>query len=176
MIRLPLRSRPRSASEKETRSALQVERLEERMMLSTVEIIAAGVENSETMQLLIDGNVEQTWNNIGGDAYGGQFETYSWSTGDNIIADQVRVRFTNDLYDPANNFDRNLRVDAIIIDGTRYETEAPNVFSNGTWKPEDGIVPGFRESEFLHSNGYFQYAGGGQTGTTNITVIVKRPI
>ena len=57
-----------------------------------------------------------------------------------------------------NGIDRNVRIDAIAIDGIRFETEAPDVFSTGTWKPEDGIVPGFRQDEFLHTDGYFQYA------------------
>ena len=68
------------------------------------------------------------------------------------------VVFTNDLYDPVNGVDRNLRVDSITIDGVTYQTEHPTVYSTGTWQPEDGIVPGFRESEILHTSGYFQYA------------------
>lgn len=149
---------------------LACEPLEPRIMLSTVQIIAAGVENTEQMQLLVDGVVEQTFDDIGGDAYGGQFETYTWETSATVIADDIRIQFTNDLYEPP--VDRNLRIDAIVIDGVRYETESPDVFSTGTWKPEDGIVAGFRESEFLHAAGYFQYSGGGG-GSDGSTVLIN---
>ena len=138
-------------------------------MLSSVQIIAAGVENTETMQLQISDSVVQTWNNVGGDAYAGQFLSFNYNTAADITADQVRINFTNDTYDPANGIDTNLRVDAIIIDGVRFETEDPGVFSTGTWLPADGIQPGNRQSEYLHSDGYFQYAGGSDT-QTQITV------
>ena len=69
----------------------------------------------------------------------------------------ARIVFLNDEYDPANGVDRNLLVDFIEVDDVRYETEAPTTFSTGTWLPEDGLVAGFRESEVLHSSGYFQF-------------------
>lgn len=147
-------------------SDFDIETLEDRTLLSTVTIIAAGVENSESMQLQVDGSTVQTWNNIGGNAYGGEFVQYTYQTSQNLSADQIRIRFTNDLWDPANNVDRNLRIDAIEIDGVRFETESPSVFSTGTWLPEDGIEPGFRQSEFLHTNGYFQFAGGSNNNST----------
>ncbi|MEM7455186.1 MAG: PQQ-dependent sugar dehydrogenase, partial [Planctomycetota bacterium] len=132
--------------------------LEERNLLATIDIVAAGVTNQESMSLLLNGSVIQTFDNIGGNAYAGAFQTYSVSTAGTVSANDVRIRFNNDLYDPANGIDRNLRIDALIIDSVRFETEAPEVFSTGTWKQEDGITPGFRESEFLHTDGYFQYA------------------
>ena len=52
---------------------LQLEPLEKRVLLSTVQIIAAGAENTETMQLQVDGGTVQTWNNVGGNADQGQF-------------------------------------------------------------------------------------------------------
>ena len=149
---------------------LSPEQLEPRMMLSTVQIFAAGVENTEQMQLQIDGSVVQTFNDIGGDANAGQFQTYTFNTPDDVTADQVRIAFTNDFYDNANDIDSNLRVDAIVIDGTRYETEGPGVFSTGTWKAADGIVPGFRQNEFLHADGYFQFAGSGTNNGSRIQI------
>lgn len=149
--------------------SLSMESLEERMMLSSVQVIAAGVENTETMQLEIDGVVAQTWNNVGGDAYAGQFETFTYDTPENLDVSQIRINFTNDTFDPANGIDSNLRVDAILLDGVRYETEAATVFSSGTWKAEDGIQPGNRESEFLHVSGFFQF-NGPSGNTTDITV------
>ncbi len=151
------------------RDRLEVENLEDRMMLSTVQVFAAGVEGPEVMELQINGATVQSYD-VGGDAYGGQFETYNYSTAATVNADDVRIQFANDLYDPDNNIDRNLRIDAIVIDGVRYETEAPSVFSTGTWLAADGVQPGFRQSEFLHSNGYFQFAGGGNNNGSTIDV------
>lgn len=125
-----------------------------------ITIRAAGSDGREQMQLLIDGELAQTWDNVGGDADNGVFGTFTYNgptTG--VTPDQVRVVFTNDVYEPTQNIDYNLRVDSVTLDGTVLETEDPSTFSTGTWKPADGIVPGFRESEWLQGNGYFQYAG-----------------
>ena len=145
---------------------LQVETLEDRMMLSSVEIFAAGYEGEEIMQLQIDGVTVDSW--VANDqARTGNFETFVYNTPANLSADQIRIRFANDLYEPENGIDRNLRVDKIIVDGVTYEAEDPTVFSTGTWLPADGIQPGFRESELLHGTGYFQFAddnpGNGST-------------
>lgn len=148
---------------------LTCELLEDRMMLSSVDIIAAGVENTETIELQIDAQTVATFNNLGGNAYSGQFQTYSFETAGNISADQVRIQFSNDLYDPDSNTDRNVRIDAVVIDGVRYETESPDVYSTGTWRPEDGTVPGNRESEYLHSNGYFQFANSNSGSQIQVT-------
>jgi len=148
---------------------LQVETLEDRMMLSTVQIIAAGVENTETMQLQIGNSVVRTFDNIGGDAFAGQYQTYTHTTSGTVTPDQVRINFINDRYDVAAGIDENLRIDAIVIDGVRYETEASSTFSTGTWTAADGITPGNKESEFLHAAGYFQFAGSGNN-TTQISI------
>ena len=139
-------------------------------MLSTVQIFAAGSENTETMELVIDGEVAQSWSNIGGNAETGAFQVFSFETANTVTPGQIRVQLASDVFDPAAGIDENLRVDAITIDGVRYETESPDVFSTGTWKPEDGIVPGFRQDEVLHATGYFQFADPSNGSTTNITI------
>ncbi|NNE00703.1 MAG: DUF4347 domain-containing protein, partial [Pirellulaceae bacterium] len=122
-----------------------------------ITIQAAGVTNEEQMLLQIGGTTVAAFDNIGGDAYGGIFETYTFNA-DGVSADDVRIVFTNDLFDQANGIDRNLRVDKITIDSVDYQTEHPTVYSTGTWLPADGIVAGFRQSEYLHTDGYFQFA------------------
>ncbi len=149
---------------------LSVETLEDRMMLSTVQIFAAGTENTETLQLQINGSTVQTYTNVGGDAFAAQYQTLTYNTAETITADQVRIQMPTDVYAPAQGIDENLRIDAIVIDGVRYETEDPSVFSTGTWKPEDGIVAGNRQSEYLHARGFFQFSSGGNSGTTDITI------
>ena len=76
---------------------------------------------------------------------------------------QHMIHFTNAQWNPTQGIDSNLRIDRIEIDGVVFETEDPEVFSTGTRQPGVGFQTGFKESEWLHGNGYFQYAG---TGTT----------
>ena len=85
----------------------------------------------------------------------------------------MRIEFLNDFFDPSTGFDTNLAIDAIVIDGTRFETEASNVFSTGTFLNADGIQPGFRQSETLHANGFFQFAGGGNGGGSGSDITVR---
>lgn len=141
----------------------QVETLESRQMLSTVQVFAAGTTGVEQIQLSIDGIVVATYDDIGAGADSGSFQTRTYSTSQNITADQVRIEFINDSFDPDSGIDRNVRIDAIAIDGVRFETESPKVFSTGTWLPEDGVQPGFGRGEYLHSQGYFQFSGGTTT-------------
>ena len=146
-----------------------VETLEARNMLSTVNIFATGTTNQEIIELEIGGQSVATYSNLGSGAFDGQFQTRTFTTADRVTADDVRIRFTNDLFDEAGGTDRNVRIDAIEIDGVRFETEDSSVFSTGTFVNADGIVPGFGRGEILHTNGFFQFAGGGGI-TTPITV------
>ena len=142
------------------------------MMLSTVQLFAAGFEGTEQIQLLVDDVAVETYSLNDGAALG-QFDTLTFETPDTIAADQVRVAFVNDQYDPDAGIDSNVRLDAISIDGVRFETEDPAVFSTGTWLAVDGVQPGFRQSEILHSNGYFQFAGGAvepPSGDVNVVI------
>ena len=169
----PRNKRHRTSYRQQTASTdLNCEHLEQRFLLSTVEILAAGQTNEETINLQIDGIEVQSWDNLGGDALAGDFVTLTYSTPDTLTADQIRIQFANDLFDPANGVDRNVRIDAIVIDGQRFETEGPGVFSTGTWLPADGVTPGFRESEYLHTNGYFEYADDPSDGS--VVSIVAR--
>jgi glucose/arabinose dehydrogenase len=145
--------------------------LERRLMLAgdagrEILIRAAGAEGDEQMQLLIDNQVVQTFSNVGGNADLGQFRDFTYTAASPVTPDQIRVALTNDVYQPQIGLDRNLRVDYIQIDATRYQTEAPTTFSTGTWKASDGIVPGFRESEWMHTNGYFEYSTPNTSGST----------
>ena len=136
---------------------LYLENLEPRMMLSTVEIFASGSEGGEQLQLLIDGNVAETFQiSAGSNILNDQ--TFFYETPDTITADDVRIAFLNDSFNANTGFDSNLVVDAIEVDGVRFETESATTFSTGTFLPEDGVQPGFRQSETLHANGFFQYS------------------
>lgn len=129
--------------------------LEPRKLLATIDILAAGTTGTEVIQLIVGNEVQQTFDDLGNGAYRNQFRRLTYQTEDAISPGDVRIAFVNDTYTPVN---RDVQIDAIVIDGQRFETEHPSVYSTGTWKPEDKVTPGFRESEFLHVNGYFQFA------------------
>jgi len=119
---------------------------------STIKIFAAGKDNTENMELKIDGTTVQSWNNIGGDASAQNFVTYTYTHNTTVSASQVQVHFTNDLGNT-----RDLRVDKIEIDGVTHQTEAPSTYSVGAWDSTNGCAAGFKEKEWNHCGGYFQY-------------------
>ena len=137
----------------------EIENLEPRMMLSTVQVFASGSEGGEQLQLLINGNVAETFE-IAAPSSLLIDQSFFFETAETITADDVRIAFLNDLSNTNTGFDRNLTVDAIVIDGVRFETEAASTFSTGTFLNADGVQPGFRQSETLHANGFFQYSDG----------------
>ncbi len=144
---------------------LELEQLEDRTLLSAVSIYAAGATNQETIQLKIDDAVVQTWENLGGNADSGEFVKLTYIAKEGVTSDRIKIEFTNDRYAPENGIDRNVRIDKLSVDGKDYQAEATGVFSTGTWKQEDGIQPGFRNSEYLHANGYFQFSNDHGTGS-----------
>lgn len=141
---------------KSDHEVLVVESLEPRVLLSSVAVTAYGQTGEEQFDLIIKNEVVASF----------QADTnaddYTYSSEDTFSAGDVRIQFTNDLYDPANNFDRNLIVDKITVDGIVTQTEDPSTFGTGTWTGSS-IEPGFNQTETLHANGYFQYATGPST-------------
>jgi hypothetical protein len=127
---------------------------------STIQVRAAGETGQEQMQLIIGGKVVATYGTIGGNYAARQFSTYGYTHTSAIPLNQVRVAFTNDGA-TATGADKNLYVDAVILDGVHYETEAPAVFSTGLWTPAQGRTPGRHQIEGLYLAGYFQYAATG---------------
>ena len=134
-----------------------------------IEVYAAGEIGDEIMELQIGNDVVGTWSMTGTNAGAGLFGQFNVAI-DNASVDDIRINFTNDFWDPSTGFDRNLRVDRIVVDGVTYQTEDPSVFSTGSWRPEDGIVPGFRQSEWLNSGGYLQYSSSGTGGGNGSTI------
>jgi len=142
---------------------LELEQLEERQLLSTVQIFAAGFEGDEIFSLQIDEQVVATFE-AGGDPTTGDLRTFEYTTQQTVTADQIRVALENDAFDAQTGFDRNLRVDAIAIDGVRYESESVHTLSTGTYFSGAGVTPGFHETEALHSNGFLQFSSNTDQG------------
>ena len=88
-------------------------------MLSTVQIFAFGAEGGEQFDLQINNESVASYTTTQ------QPQAFTYNTNEDVSADQIRVVFTNDEYDPANNVDANLIVDRIEIDGVVYQTEDP---------------------------------------------------
>ncbi|MEM9827150.1 MAG: DUF4347 domain-containing protein [Planctomycetota bacterium] len=126
---------------------------------STITVTAAGDTGDEAMQLLIDGSVVQTYFNVPTSG-----NTYQFTADQSLTADRIRVAFIGDVYRPEFNYDQNLRVDNITIDGQVFQTESPSTFSTGTFISGQGIVSGNVQSEYLNVDGYFQYGGSGGPG------------
>ncbi len=150
---------------------LQVETLESRMMLSSVQIFAAGATGTESLELKVNDVVAATFDNVGGDVDGRQFETLKFNTDQTLTADDIRLEFVNDLYRAEDGFDRNVLIDRIVIDGVVFETESDKTYSTGLWRDGGIVGPGFLETELLNVNGSFFYSSDGgieppsQTGT-----------
>lgn len=142
----------------------------------TTEIViqAAGETGQEQMQLLIDTQVVAIWDDIGGNPDEQVFESFRFTSDGTVTADQIRVAFTNDFFDPENNIDRNLYVQGITVGGVEYRTDAPTVFSTGTWDSQaNAVVPGFLETQVLHVNGYFAYSSGSVNEGSEIVIVAS---
>lgn len=71
--------------------------------------------------------------------------------------EDIQVRFLNDLYEPENGIDRNVYVGTMVLNGEEFDPNGANVFSTGTWLPEDGVVAGTGRGNVLNANGYLQF-------------------
>ena len=92
-------------------TSLQVESLEDRMMLSSVQITAGGDLGGEQFALQIDGQTVEQF------TVSQEISTFDFQTEQPVTADQIRIEFLNDQFDPENGIDSNLTVDSIEIDG-----------------------------------------------------------
>ena len=142
---------------------LQLELLEDRVMLSTVEIFAAGTTGEENLELFIDGQHTNTFFEIGGDVDQRQFQRLVFETDQDVTPGNIGIGFANDAFDASIGLDRDLVVDRIVVDGVTVETESPDTFSTGIYR--DGLTgPGFFETERININAIFTYADPPATG------------
>ena len=138
--------------------SLELETLETRILLSSVEIFAAGGSGQENLSLQIDGVEVATFENIGGDASNRVFQQLVFETDQDVSAGQIRLEFTNDLFDPTTGLDRNVFIDRIVVHGETFQTEGPSVFSTGNFADGGFTGPGFLGTETLNVNGSFFFS------------------
>ena len=127
------------------------------MMLSTVEIFAAGATGQENLDLFIDDQYVTTFFNVGGDVDQRDFVRLTYQSDQPLTPGRVGVAFGNDHFDPNTGFDRNLLVDRIVVEGVEAQTEDASTFSTGIYR--DGLTgPGFFQTELFNVNAIFSYA------------------
>lgn len=120
-------------------------------MLSLVLIGVTGAMGGENIRILIDGEVKR-------EAELGAFYDSLGVTADGPVElSDIRVEFTNDLYEPEKGIDRNVIIHSVAIDFVEQEIKPAETFSTGTWLAEDGVSPGFGRGTTLHANGYIQF-------------------
>lgn len=140
---------------------LDVERLEPRMMLSTVSISAVGQEGGEQLSVYVDGQLAIS------ESLSTRSQTFSATIDDGLTLDDVRIEFSNDLYLPEQGVDRNIFIESVSVDGVQGDLFGSNAFSTGTWRPEDGISPGFGRGNVLHGNGFIEFRSSDQINFDN---------
>jgi len=140
-----------------THDELRAESLEDRRMLSTVEVFAAGTTGEENLDIFLNGNYQTTFQNVGGDVESRSFQRLVFETERTLTPADIGIAFGNDFFDSASGIDRNLLVDRIVVDGVTVETEDPRTLSTGIW--DNGLTgPGFYETELFNVNAIFTYA------------------
>lgn len=126
---------------------------------SQISIFAAGTpafNDYPSVELLINDIKVQTFYWVAGNPYNREFVQLNYLHPDKVHPEQVSLRFINDA---TNAFeDRNLIIDRITIDGVEYQTESPSTYSTGTWSSDNGCQSGNKQSEWLHCNGFVQFA------------------
>ena len=147
---------------------------------SEIVVYAAGGAGGEKLELLVDGDKVKDWTlSAAGSFYssGVRYTKLTYNHASQLSDAEIRVAFVND--GNTNGADRNVRVDAIAVDGKRYESEAPERQGTGVYNNGGRCRPGTWESEFLHCNGYFEYShsssGGTNPPTTSATTAPPGP-
>ena len=165
-------SRPTSPQRSKRKpSKLSFEALEPRKMMATVSVFAAGETGDESFNLIINNQLVETFDDVGGDTETRDFQQFTVHTDSPVSADQVQVEFINDTAN--GDYDRNLLIDKIVVDGQAFQTEADSTLSTGLIK-DDGSFSGegFFETELLNVNGTFSFLqdNGEQNAGTRIRI------
>ena len=116
---------------------------------SDLAVRAKGDTGEETISVEVNGSVIDT------QALTTSFVEYSFTVPAGVSPSRVRVRFTNDARTAAG--DRNAEIDWIRWAGVTYQSEDPSVLSQGSWTGPTGCRQGFKQSQRLGCQGWFQY-------------------
>ncbi len=144
---------------------------------STVLIYAVGRAGSENVNIIIDGRVVDSFTPVQSSNFHTSgdpgWEVYVYSHPTVLSASDIRLAFTNDAH--SATLKRDVRVDKIILDGTIFETEAPEVVTKGNWSANNCGPEGTFSVDLLQCNGYIQYVGGQGTVSNRFPVANAGP-
>jgi hypothetical protein len=120
------------------------------------EIVVARLQNGqrvESKRIVLDADV-----------LANQLKTYTVSFSQPITSNNLRIYFTNDfcIWDPTTNNcengeDRNIRITEVKIGTQTLSPLNPNAYSVGSWRQSDGCAAGFKRSEWLMCQGFFEW-------------------
>lgn len=118
---------------------------------SKIVVRAQSNQNVENMDLILNGKVVKSWSGVSKD-----WADYSYFVDSGIKIDSLRVAFTNDD-NVEGSADRYLVVDYVSVNGTRYQTDAATVRSQGVWTQTTGCAEGYKKVELIACNGWVEY-------------------
>ncbi len=118
----------------------------------SIRIRARGSTGLENISLKIKNVTVQTW------TISTSFVNYTYTHPTTVFRDDISIVYNNDAQTPA---DRNVQIDHIKVASTTFQTEDSSVLSIGSWNTANGCNRGYKKSEWLHCNGFFQYSIGG---------------
>lgn len=113
----------------------------------TITVRARGTNGSERLELRVNNTVISTW------TLTTSMQNYTATAGTGTI----RVQFINDATSPS----RDVQVDYISTGSTTFQSENQSV---NTGAYINGSCGGGGNSEWLHCNGYIEYAGSSSSG------------
>ncbi len=118
---------------------------------SVLVVRALGDTGEEVMEVRVGGVVVESFD------VSTDFVSYEVAVPAGTAIGDIAVAFVNNA--TRVDFDRNLEVDWVELDGVRFETEADETTSTGTFNEGTGCDPSsVTLSETLHCNGEFSYA------------------
>jgi hypothetical protein len=124
----------------------------------TITVRARGTNGSERIELRVNNVVVNSW------TLTTAMQNYTATAGSGTI----RVQFTNDATSPA----RDVQVDYISTGTTTFQSENQSV-NTGAYL--NGRCGGGGNSEFLHCNGYIEYAGSSTSTRSTLETEVFSP-
>lgn len=128
---------------------------------TTVQVYARNVGNNGAAVINVNvmNSTDKTWNNSAAQTQNttlnNNWQIYTYTFTGNVSANRIRISFNND----AN--DRDVQISWIKVNGTQHNSIAPDTWSYGSWSWQNQCGEGYKQSIWLHCQGYFHYDTNG---------------